>query len=283
MSEYLLLQWGHRLSPVETGVKSREANGYIGLQWGHRLSPVETRCGCWLYSTSGPGFNGATGFRRWKLARQCVRRHRHHASMGPPAFAGGNVVSHIYLLRVRSLQWGHRLSPVETRGRIECAPFGLLASMGPPAFAGGNLRFHGRHGWLLPLQWGHRLSPVETAGSPQFTRGGRPASMGPPAFAGGNFWGGLRRTGSFAGFNGATGESRWKQSHARISASVMVSASMGPPAFAGGNGQGLHEARLAERASMGPPAFAGGNPKRPKPKQRPKPLQWGHRLSPVET
>ena len=61
------------------------------LQWGHRLSPVETRIENLWATQSQRRFNGATGFRRWKLDTQnASRREMMGASMGPPAFAGGN-------------------------------------------------------------------------------------------------------------------------------------------------------------------------------------------------
>ena len=87
-----VLQWGHRLSAVETSTEeTARMVELIGLQWGHRLSAVET---AWLSRkayTLGHGFNGATAFRQWK-------REPHYpkldslakASMGPPPFGSGN-------------------------------------------------------------------------------------------------------------------------------------------------------------------------------------------------
>ena len=92
------------------------------LQWGHRLSAMETR------------FNGATAFRRWKRVRLCLTRllqwgHRLSAmetspkrkgrwvqiiaSMGPPPFGDGN----------------------EAKAVKKAAD---KASMGPPPFGDGN-------------------------------------------------------------------------------------------------------------------------------------------------
>ncbi len=91
-----MLQWGHRLSPVETYVCALWQGLPIKLQWGHRLSPVETLSG-------SPGV-------------ECFSS----ASMGPPAFAGGNIPDHAVFRPRKVLQclhrarWGHRLSPVET-------------------------------------------------------------------------------------------------------------------------------------------------------------------------
>ena len=90
-------------------------------------------------SGQGCRFNGATGFRRWKLLyRQRDTLYR------------------------RPLQWGHRLSPVETsdphRGGRPRHRFN-----GATGFRRWK---HDRLGSALndtgELQWGHRLSPVET-------------------------------------------------------------------------------------------------------------------------
>ena len=85
------LQWGHRLSPVETTGRSRLWKSGETLQWGHRLSPVETRMVSACCAARPAGFNGATGFRRWKqVYGRVVYAGWDDASMGPPAFAGGN-------------------------------------------------------------------------------------------------------------------------------------------------------------------------------------------------
>ncbi len=336
-----LLQWGHRLSPVETRTLRQPFatrpgfNGATGfrrwkhgesteapverreLQWGHRLSPVET-AGQWRTSRKLGCFNGATGFRRWKpyhywgsmgevwpasmgppafaggnqLFRRGIFAVPGLASMGPPAFAGGNGMAPTVrdgpvssfngatgfrrwkpLNRManprtrRRLQWGHRLSPVETRRTGMCAPLNGCASMGPPAFAGGNVMavigpgpdepasmgppaFAGGNSAITAahkaqdwLQWGHRLSPVETRGS------------------------GCQRS-ACRRFNGATGFRRWKRETARRPGAGATRASMGPPAFAGGNRVMLAFDSDAFLASMGPPAFAGGNTARASRAQR---------------
>ncbi len=183
------------------------------LQWGHRLSPVETTRINTTSSLPTTSFNGATGFRRWKprpgsrnfpQAAPLQWGHRlspvetpgvrfrdavePEASMGPPAFAGGNAWDSKWIPANVMLQWGHRLSPVETNHPVDAAGSSPRASMGPPAFAGGNPNmwvavwlvgkgFNGATGfrrwkrsqlWQTGwggdgLQWGHRLSPVETS------------------------------------------------------------------------------------------------------------------------
>ena len=48
------LQWGHRLSAMETRPWRKTCGGLEKLQWGHRLSAMETRaislsrCSCWV-------------------------------------------------------------------------------------------------------------------------------------------------------------------------------------------------------------------------------------------
>ncbi len=68
-------------------------------------------------SVGGHRFNGATAFRRWKLDRLCIVSEGKHWR----------------------LQWGHRLSAMETALGSEKAASILDASMGPPPFGDGNL------------------------------------------------------------------------------------------------------------------------------------------------
>ena len=60
-------------------------------------------------------------------------------------------------------------------------------------------------------------------------------------------------------------------------------ASMGPPPFGGGNPEAPRMDHLPLVASMGPPPFGGGNYSARLPTPSVVPLQWGHRLSAVET
>ena len=82
---------------------------------------------------SGRGFNGATAFRRWKLALWSVLQwgHRLSAMETPPACAVSSA-------SISMLQWGHRLSAMET----------IVAGS--------------RRSSMKSLQWGHRLSAMET-------------------------------------------------------------------------------------------------------------------------
>jgi hypothetical protein len=75
------------------------------LQWGHRLSTVETAVGdsLWL------GWAAHGHYQRYDA--------RQHPSMGPPPFDGGNSPTMCLIPGERPpLQWGHRLSTVETLG-----------------------------------------------------------------------------------------------------------------------------------------------------------------------
>ena len=61
------------------------------LQWGHRLSTVETTRIWASPADSRPAFNGATAFRRWKRKGcQDLLHWLGKPSMGPPPFDGGN-------------------------------------------------------------------------------------------------------------------------------------------------------------------------------------------------
>ena len=85
------------------------------------------------------GFNGATAFRRWKHDDHPVGgRPIRVASMGPPPFGGGNLNIEDTADPIDWLQWGHRLSAVETITPVGRFTATLTASMGPPPFGGGN-------------------------------------------------------------------------------------------------------------------------------------------------
>ena len=83
--------------------------------------------------------------------------------MGPPPFGDGNQATRReYQQTPVALQWGHRLSAMETS-----SPASLV-------------------GWSNALQWGHRLSAMETSRLEWVTWGRDEASMGPPPFGDGN-------------------------------------------------------------------------------------------------
>ena len=172
------LQWGHRLSAMETaGGRPKPRYGWKlstlqDLQWGHRLSAME--------------MNG-------------------HPSMGPPPFSDGNWLGGLMVGFPGFLQWGHRLSAMETRvARLDNVdPVGNAPSMGPPPFSDGN-------GEILRLlydrclQWGHRLSAMETW----------LAEVSPPwptSFNGATAFQRWKRPLMAAPFNGATAFQRWKR------------------------------------------------------------------------
>ena len=134
-------------------------------------------------------FNGATAFQRWKRRVGDETRYGCRPFNGATAFqrwetAGGRRETPVWL---STLQWGHRLSAMETAGgrrnaRYGCRPFNgatafqrwkrrvgdetpvwLSPSMGPPPFSDGNVRMGPtKPAWLMTLQWGHRLSAMET-------------------------------------------------------------------------------------------------------------------------
>ncbi len=57
------LQWGHRLSVMETEIAMPRHNDTCVLQWGHRLSVMETAPCRSRIALSRSSFNGATAFR----------------------------------------------------------------------------------------------------------------------------------------------------------------------------------------------------------------------------
>ena len=184
------------------------------LQWGHRLSAVETslniffaHCGHANASMGPPPFGSGNNLPAISIAADLNR-----ASMGPPPFGSGNAPCFSSILpRWYMLQWGHRLSAVETSN---------VAVM--------------RRRPSSVLQWGHRLSAVETCRSWDGRGPGPIASMGPPPFGSGNaahcsvsglsggasmgpppFGSGNRRRWCHAvpclhSFNGATAFRQWK-------------------------------------------------------------------------
>ena len=157
------LQWGHRLSAMETENPIGKLSTVFRLQWGHRLSAMET-IGSWSAQPACASFNGATAFRRWKLA-----------------------VKERWEAEEARLQWGHRLSAMETRIQLCAKHLLLVPSMGPPPFGDGN-----------PAR---RLPPLVLAFP----------SMGPPPFGDGNSDYVSDATLNNASFNGATAFRRWKR------------------------------------------------------------------------
>ena len=84
-----VLQWGHRLSAMESYQQRWHRRvGYV-LQWGHRLSAMESLHRQMKSGSRDLGFNGATAFRRWKGGDLWVADDDDRASMGPPPFGDG--------------------------------------------------------------------------------------------------------------------------------------------------------------------------------------------------
>ena len=80
------LQWGHRLSAVETCERWRKIKWFTTLQWGHRLSAVETAYPTTRQTPLSTGFNGATAFRQWKLPTPLGRKGHSTCFNGATAF-----------------------------------------------------------------------------------------------------------------------------------------------------------------------------------------------------
>ena len=85
-------------------------------------------------------------------------------------------------------------------------------------------------------------------------------SMGPPPFSDGNHYNHGQEAKKWKAFNGATAFQRWKLDTAAL------------------------DAKIAEYPSMGPPPFSDGNIKKLDSQDKIHwALQWGHRLSAMET
>ena len=209
------LQWGHRLSAMETTRLRRPSlnrlrtfNGATAFRRWKLTAPTTGT------TPSLSSFNGATAFRRWKL--ESGRRGELpdcSPSMGPPPFGDGNhrppsspgrrllpfngaTAFRRWKPRavqwdavfVAVLQWGHRLSAMETAPSNLTAAAGDAPSMGPPPFGDGN---------LLRVDASSRQCLLP--------------SMGPPPFGDGNLsiWD-VRCVNYRLPFNGATAFRRWK-------------------------------------------------------------------------
>ena len=193
------LQWGHRLSAMETAAlrsprqsprpafngatafrrwkrwAASQWNSPFGwLQWGHRLSAMETPRGLPEPGLSTPCFNGATAFQRWKHRAGRPRCGREYpASMGPPPFGDGNAACLFIIIGKAWLQWGHRLSAMETW---------IISGIGTPSpWLQWGHRLSAMEATALSacwtvrwsLQWGHRLSAMETTTADGYTMGDR--------------------------------------------------------------------------------------------------------------
>ncbi len=210
-------------------------------------------------TSTSSSFNGATAFRRWKRQANQYGEGADEASMGPPPFDDGNRVVGQPLLRGREPSMGPPPFDDGNRNGRNITALQPDASMGPPPFDDGNCRtprtsFQRREASMGPPPFGDGNLLVAPYQLPCLL-----ASMGPPPFGDGN-------------------------------STIMVcdardgNASMGPPPFGDGN---LRRFRLVEPvvlASMGPPPFGDGNRGLVAVFEDDDwVLQWGHRLSVMET
>ena len=173
---------------------------------------METRSCCGGWTRRSEPFNGATAFRRWKPASPCWRT-----------------------LMTSPLQWGHRLSAMETSITLLEDPDDEPPSMGPPPFGDGNLGTTFRSGTpSVFLQWGHRLSAMETRRRP-------------------------RSTPSLTSLQWGHRLSAMETLPVGAGLPTAVAPSMGPPPFGDGNGISRSHGSGIGGPSMGPPPFGDGN------------------------
>ena len=256
---------------------------------------------------AGPPSMGPPPFGDGNLGGWTSSARNSYPSMGPPPFGDGNLRGQLDKPKERVLQWGHRLSAMETRGSLgprEVAvdpsmgppPFGdgnvgqppdhivaVVPSMGPPPFGDGNLIALASFGnSFIALQWGHRLSAMETSSRVISWGGGSCLQWGHRLSAMETSSNLPRIVSALTAFNGATAFRRWKLG---VSACRLLSVgpSMGPPPFGDGNVDGVAYTATELNPSMGPPPFGDGNSGRKGSRRYSVNLQWGHRLSAMET
>ena len=210
------------------------------LQWGHRLSAMETRTAAGWASPTASAFNGATAFRRWKPGRPLAGQvPRHLPSMGPPPFGDGNGCANLARLRDgRILQWGHRLSAMET------GHWALPWASAPHAFNGATAFRR----WKLAVRKRLRIPCSTFNGATAFRRWKRDVEQaahddhgrtfnGATAFRRWKLPGWCASTGTTTRtFNGATAFRRWKRRPLSPIQGFATQPSMGPPPFGDGNG-----------------------------------------------
>ena len=158
-------------------------------------------------------------------------------SMGPPPFGDGNSrLMEQTPARYPCLQWGHRLSAMETRQVVGGHHLFAAPSMGPPPFGDGNAGLHSCqvrctlafNGATAFRRWKHGLNRTSCSSN-------NAPSMGPPPFGDGN---------------------AVPLDRGRV---PPVPPSMGPPPFGDGNKQQSGVELITSQPSMGPPPFGDGN------------------------
>ena len=152
----------------------------LPLQWGHRLSAMETSSPalpvCCLFAAPSMG---PPPFGDGNMVTIDGQRYTpFSASMGPPPFGDGNMTDPKTGVTVEvKLQWGHRLSAMET---WDWARWWWVPS---PSFNGATAFRRWKpgispdaSGTARELQWGHRLSAMETSPWPDGSPARRAAS-----------------------------------------------------------------------------------------------------------
>ena len=203
--------------------------------------------------------------------------------MGPPPFSDGNLLLHPFFKRrytpfngaTAFQRWKQRIDRGVGRAN--------LPSMGPPPFSDGNSETLEWPSSVMVLQWGHRLSAMETLRIMWDAVIGARPSMGPPPFSDGNFLLRLLVTGARHTFNGATAFQRWKRGN-------IVGGQEAEATFNGATA--FQRWKLFKRVLValwvipfnGATAFQRWKPGMSRCQTcRAKNLQWGHRLSAMET
>ena len=137
------LQWGHRLSAMETPTPTDGSRRHLVASMGPTAFRRWKRStGRVQRTTSAARFNGATAFRRWK--RPVTRC---------PFAVHLRTTFAVYLL---PLQWGHRLSAMETSSpALPVCCLVAAPSIGSPPFGDGNRSLWARlrHEFMTGGRW----------------------------------------------------------------------------------------------------------------------------------
>ena len=139
-----VLQWGHRLSAMERGIRRFRTSSSTGLQWGHRLSAMERPR---LMALLGSVISSLQWGHRLSAMESGIQHDRRgvlrDASMGPPPFGDGK-------------------DPAGGRGAWDRSCFN-----GATAFRRWKASSHQATKYQSnELQWGHRLSAMESVQPP---------------------------------------------------------------------------------------------------------------------
>ena len=111
----------------------------------------------------GQRFNGATAFRRWKRFHDQTTRSPYPWLQWGHRLSAMETTGQPYILNATpALQWGHRLSAMETAEALQMSVPSVVLQWGHRLSAMETAESETKASRALLLQWGHRLSAMET-------------------------------------------------------------------------------------------------------------------------